>query len=58
MINTYDAVGIVEGFIACDNEEDYIQAVQHLIDTGIAWQLQGSIGRICKHYIELGECYV
>lgn len=58
MIDLYQAVGIVEGFISCDDELTYIEAVQKLIDTGVAWQLQGSIGRICKHYIETGECYV
>lgn len=38
------------------SEENFIDAAQHLIDTGLAWQLQGRIGRICASLIEAGHC--
>jgi hypothetical protein len=55
-MDTYTAVGIAEGFIACNEEGEYIQAWQHLIDTGMAWTLQGSFGRTAMDLIEQGYC--
>ena len=40
-MDNYTAVGIAEGFIACNEEGEYIEAWQHLINTGLAWTLQG-----------------
>ena len=37
-MDNYSAVGIVEGFIEAD-ETKVIEAWQHLVDTGFAWQL-------------------
>lgn len=37
-------------------EELQRSAWQHLIDTGLAWQLQGSFGRMAAHLIEQGIC--
>jgi len=37
-----------------DLEKLYTEAAQHLIDTGLAWSLQGSIGRTCQRLIEEG----
>jgi hypothetical protein len=34
----------------------YIAAWQMLIDTGLAWQLQGSFGREAARLIEFGTC--
>ena len=56
-MNNYEAVGICEGFIECDDVEQVIEAWQHLIDTNLAWQLQGSFGRMAKSLIEQGICY-
>ena len=37
-MDNYSAVGIVKGFIEAD-ETKVIEAWQHLVDTGFAWQL-------------------
>lgn len=56
MMNTTDAVGIAEGWIEADSEEQVIEAWQTLIDTGLAWQLQGWFGRTAARLIEDGIC--
>ena len=38
------------------SEEAFIDAAQDLIDTGLAWQLQGYFGRTCQALIEQGLC--
>lgn len=50
----FTAVGIAEGFIDCDSEDDKIKAWQHLVDTGLAWKLQGWFGRTANQLIEQG----
>ena len=54
MMNTFDAVGIAEGYIEADSEEQVLEAWQCLVDTGMAWQLQGWFGRTARHLIEEG----
>ncbi len=51
-----DAVGIAEGWIPVDNAEQRLEAWQHLIDTGLCWQLQGWFGRTAVDLIERGLC--
>lgn len=56
-MNNYTAVSIAEGF--CDyepTEQETINAWQHLIDTGLAWTLQGRFGRTAQSLIEQGVC--
>jgi hypothetical protein len=53
-MNDYEAVGLAEGFIEADNEDQIIKAWQHLHDTGLAYTLQGSFGRFCRKLIENG----
>ncbi len=53
----YNAVGIAEGFIECESHEQYVEAWQHLIDTGLAWTLQGFFGRTASDMIQSGECH-
>jgi hypothetical protein len=54
MMDTYQAVGLAEGFIEADSEEQVLEAWQTLVDTGMAWQLQGWFGRTARHLIEEG----
>ena len=53
MMNNYDAVMIAEGAIEAD-EDKQIEAWQHLVDTGLAWSLQGWFGRNAMDLIEQG----
>lgn len=55
-INQFNAVGIAEGFIECNDEEIIIKAWQYLIDTGLAFQLQGWFGRSATDLINQGVC--
>jgi hypothetical protein len=54
MLSNYDAVGIAEGFVEAESEEQVIEAWQHLHDTGLAYQLQGWFGRTAQSMIEAG----
>lgn len=52
-MTNFDATIIVEGVFESSLSE-YIEAVAHLIKTGLAWQLQGFFDRICIQCIESG----
>lgn len=54
-MDNYTAIGRAEGFLGC-SQSQYIEAWQHLIDTGLAWNLQGYFGRTAATLIESGEC--
>ena len=53
-MSNYTATGVAEGFIEAESKEEVIEAWQHLVDTGLAWQLQGSFGRTAEDLIEQG----
>lgn len=53
IMNTFDAVGIAEGFIEADQDQ-IIEAWQYLHDTGLAYQLQGWFGRTAQQLISEG----
>jgi hypothetical protein len=55
-MDSYTAVGIAEGFIDAESAEQYLEAWQQLIDTGLAWKLQGSFGRTARALIDNGHC--
>ncbi len=38
------------------DHDEIVAGFQNLIDTGVAWQLQGSYGRTAMALIEAGEC--
>lgn len=51
----YAAIRAIEE--ECDSQDDLIEAWQYLIDTGLAWQLQGSYGRQAEAMIRNGYCW-
>ena len=54
-MDSFRAVALAEGF-ENGTEEEVISAWQHLIDTGLAWKLQGWFGRTASHLIGIGVC--
>ncbi len=54
-MDTFTAVSIAEGLTEA-SELEQIEAWQHLIDTGLAWKLQGWFGRQASHLIGIGLC--
>ena len=48
LISRYEEQGL--------EEADAVRLFQHLIDTGMAWGLQGFYGRAAMQYIEAGLC--
>ena len=54
-MDNFDAVMIAEG-VEPASEVEQIEAWQHLIDSGLAWSLQGWFGRTANDLIEEGIC--
>ena len=53
MLNHFTAIEICEG-LQDASEEETLDAWQYLVDTGLAWQLQGSFGRMAVNLIDAG----
>jgi len=51
------AVAIAEGYETAESDQQYIEAWQYLIDTGLAWKMQGYFGRTASVMIQEGLCY-
>lgn len=52
-MDTFTAIQICEG-LQDASEVETLDAWQMLVDTGLAWQLQGSFGRMAVNLIEAG----
>ena len=53
-MDNYTAVGIAEGFIPTDDVEEVRAAWQYLVDSELAWKLQGWFGRTASQLIDKG----
>lgn len=57
MTATYDLItALIEFESGKLNTERTIKLFQYLIDTDLAWELQGSYGKVAKTLIESGYC--
>jgi hypothetical protein len=53
----FDVVGFIMDFESASlSRDDVVEGFQHLIDSGIVWQLQGFYGRIAQQLIDEGHC--
>ena len=53
-MTAHNAIGLAEGFIESESEEQVIEAWQYLLDVGLVWQLQGWFGRTAVAMIKEG----
>jgi len=53
-MDNFTAVGLAEGFIEAESEEQVIEAWQYLHDTGLAYRLQGWFGRTAQNLFNSG----
>ncbi len=53
-LDSFSAVGIAEGFEQAESEDQVKAAWQYLINSDLAWQLQGFFGRTALDLIENG----
>lgn len=58
MTKQYDVAGaIIDYETGLLDAEQMAELFQYLIDTGLAWRLQGSYGRTAQHLIDVGVCH-
>ena len=54
-MDNLDAIMIIEG--EAESQEQYFEAFQALINSGVVWQLQGFYGRTAAALIDEGMCH-
>ena len=55
MSKSYDSTGAIIAYEHGDLDEDAtFELFQYLVNTGLAWQLQGSYGRTAKALLDAG----
>lgn len=54
ILDDYTAIGIAEGYIKCDSQDEITAAWQHLEDSGLGKSLQGFFGRRLEELITSG----
>lgn len=52
-MDTFEAIRVIEGEEVAD-EDTQLEAWQHLVDTGLVWQLQGFYGRTAAQLLDAG----
>lgn len=56
MLKRYDLFGQIIAYEASAlDEDDTIELFQHLVDSGVVWELQGSYARMAMRLIEDGR---
>ena len=53
-MDTYQAVGLAEGFIEAESEEQVLEAWQYLHNSRIGYELQGFFGRTLRQLLDEG----
>lgn len=53
-MDNYTAVAIAEGLEEVESTEKFLEAWQHLVDTGLAFRLQGWFGRTAMALVNQG----
>lgn len=53
-MTTYDAVGIAEGFVEAQSEDQVIEAWQYIYDNKLYLSLQGWFGRTVSELLKQG----
>jgi hypothetical protein len=54
----FDTVGFIMAYEDGElSQDEIVEGFQHLIDTGLAWKLQGSYGRAAQRLIDAGLCH-
>jgi hypothetical protein len=51
-----DAEAISRIELENSTDDEFIEAFQHLINTGTVWRLQGWYGRMAQYLIKTGHC--